>query len=350
METPPRPPSPGKTRVYRTCLFCHADLGVNQSIEAFPVGRRIAFDAERGRLWVVCRACRRWNLSPLEERWEAVEQCEERFRSTRLRVSTGEVGLARLPEGLELVRIGQPQRPEMAAWRYGGELVRRHRKEWILGGVSAGVMVSLMATGAYGAMAAAVPGISLFVQAPSWIVRLKRRYQVVARTRSDDGELAVVRGKHVASALLRRSSEAKDWWFLEMSLGGSSGLQLDGAEAVRVLSRVMARVNRGGSSKKTVSAAVKRLEQAGSPSRIFAAAAAESSDPEQVTRLVEMLPVERAALEMATHEESERRALEGELAELELAWKEAEEIAAISDSLLLPAGLDSLLKRVKGAS
>jgi hypothetical protein len=25
-------------------------------------------------LWVVCRHCERWNLSPLEERWEAVEQ------------------------------------------------------------------------------------------------------------------------------------------------------------------------------------------------------------------------------------------------------------------------------------
>jgi hypothetical protein len=42
------------------------------------------------------------------------------------------------------------------------------------------------------------------------------------------------------------------------------------------------------------------------------------------------------ALEMVTHEESERRALEGELAVLEAAWKEAEEIAAIADDLLVP--------------
>jgi hypothetical protein len=40
------------------------------------------------------------------------------------------------------------------------------------------------------------------------------------------------------------------------------------------------------------------------------------------------------AVEMALHEESERRALQGELAALEAAWKEAEEIARIADSLL----------------
>ncbi|HEU4752212.1 MAG TPA: hypothetical protein VFU47_03815, partial [Armatimonadota bacterium] len=40
------------------------------------------------------------------------------------------------------------------------------------------------------------------------------------------------------------------------------------------------------------------------------------------------------AVEMALHEESERRALEGELAALEAAWREAEEIAHIADSLL----------------
>ena len=36
---------------------------------------------------------------------------------------------------------------------------------------------------------------------------------------------------------------------------------------------------------------------------------------------------------MTLHEESERRALQGELATLEAAWREAEEIAAIADSL-----------------
>jgi hypothetical protein len=42
------------------------------------------------------------------------------------------------------------------------------------------------------------------------------------------------------------------------------------------------------------------------------------------------------AFEMATHEESERRALEGELSILEEMWREAEDIAAIADDLFVP--------------
>ena len=51
--------------MYATCLFCHAPLGANEEIEHFPVGRRLAFDSVKGRLWVVCRKGERWNLSPL---------------------------------------------------------------------------------------------------------------------------------------------------------------------------------------------------------------------------------------------------------------------------------------------
>jgi hypothetical protein len=82
--------------MFSTCIFCHAALGAIEAIEHFPVGRRLAFDAARGRLWVVCPACGRWKLTPIEERWEAVEECERRFRGTVLRRSTDQIGLARL--------------------------------------------------------------------------------------------------------------------------------------------------------------------------------------------------------------------------------------------------------------
>src|SRR6266581_93770 len=125
--------------MYSTCLFCHADLGSNESIEPFPLGRRLAFDASKGRLWVVCRKCERWNLTPLEERWEAIEECERLFAGTRLRVSTDNIGLAKLREGLELVRIGDALRPEMAAWRYGDQFGRRRRTYMAVAG---GVVVA----------------------------------------------------------------------------------------------------------------------------------------------------------------------------------------------------------------
>src|SRR5438046_9764261 len=118
--------------MYTHCIYCHAPLGNNSVIETFPVGRRLAFDAAKGRLWVVCRKCERWNLTPLEERWEAIEECERAFRATRLRVSTDQIRLARLKEGLELVRIGDPQRPEMAAWRYGDQFGPRRRRQYLI--------------------------------------------------------------------------------------------------------------------------------------------------------------------------------------------------------------------------
>lgn len=62
--------------MYSTCLFCSSALGRNESIEHFAVGRRLAFDAAKGRLWVICPTCARWNLTPLESRWEAIEEKE----------------------------------------------------------------------------------------------------------------------------------------------------------------------------------------------------------------------------------------------------------------------------------
>jgi hypothetical protein len=46
------------------------------------------------------------------------------------------------------------------------------------------------------------------------------------------------------------------------------------------------------------------------------------------------------ALEMALHQEQERKALEGELVELRAAWRNAEEMAQISDNLLIPEDIE----------
>src|SRR5690349_18508338 len=110
--------------MYSTCLFCNISLGNNGRIAAFPVGHRLAYDPARGRLWAICFRCARWNLSPLEERWEAIDECERLFRGTRLRYSTDNIGLGRVGEHLELVRIGPALLPEIASWRYGARIER----------------------------------------------------------------------------------------------------------------------------------------------------------------------------------------------------------------------------------
>ena len=112
--------------MYATCTFCYAPLGRNEGLESCAVSRRVAFDPAKGCLWAICPHCARWNLAPIEERWEAVEECERRFRGTSLRYSSGNIGLEWLREDLELIRIGPALRPEVAAWRYG-RILTRHR-------------------------------------------------------------------------------------------------------------------------------------------------------------------------------------------------------------------------------
>ena len=84
--------------MYTICLFRHHRLGANDEIEHCQIGSRLTFDAARGRLWVVCPQCARWNLTPIEERWEAIEECERSFRAARVQASTDEI--AGIADGL----------------------------------------------------------------------------------------------------------------------------------------------------------------------------------------------------------------------------------------------------------
>lgn len=144
--------------MYSTCIHCTSHLGRNEAFEVFPVGDRLAFDGIQGRLWVICRSCGRWNLSPLEERWEAIEAMERRFRDSRLRVSTDQIGMARLREGVDLIRIGAPQRPEMAAWRYGDQFGRRRHRQMLITGAVLGSAAAII--GGVAAMGVSVASFS----------------------------------------------------------------------------------------------------------------------------------------------------------------------------------------------
>ena len=347
--------------MYSTCLFCNGDLGRNEVIESFPVGRRLAFDAAKGRLWVVCRRCERWNLTPLEERWEAIEQCEREFRDTKLRVSTDEIGLARLREGLELVRIGAPQRPELAAWRYGDQFGRRRRRHYAMlaGGVAiAGVVVVA------GPALGLVSGVAIN---PAWQmfnagVNLYR-HRTIVRVPVPEGNFIGVR----LSDLNRvRISSGESGVVLELpqARGHATGLwfrrearvmrELSGDAAIRAAGALLPRMNRSGGSADDVQRAVSVLEKNPSPDGVFRLAGGAiarshrwNAGADEASRLQKLPKHVRLALEMASHEESERRALEGELHLLEEAWRDAEEIAGIADDMFLPASVDDELARMK---
>ena len=353
--------------MYTTCLFCNGDLGHNEVIENFPVGRRLAFDAGKGRLWVVCRRCERWNLTPLEERWEAIEECERAFRGTKLRVSTDEIGLARLSEGLELVRIGAPQRPEMAAWRYGDQFGRRRRRYYALiaGGVAAGgvavvagPMMGLVSMGAVSPLmnllntGMAVYRSKVVVHVPdptggTFRTRLSDLPKVRLLT---DGDELVIRVRASRMRTGFPGAPTAPWYRYDRG----ETRELRGGDAIRAAGAILPRMNQSGGTARDVQHAVRLLEDTANIERLFTQAAAKTNARRAfhpVANALKSIPVrERLALEMASHEETERRALEGELHILEEAWREAEQIAHIADDMLLPPSVDADLQRLKDSS
>jgi hypothetical protein len=351
--------------MYSTCLFCNRPLGSNGILETFPVGKRLAFDGERGRLWVVCRRCERWNLSPLEERWEAIEDCERLFRDTRLRVSTDNIGLARVADTLELVRVGRPVRGEFAAWRYGDQFGRRRKRAiaYTTAGVGA---LSLIAVGG------AVAGVSLGggYWGLSNVIQGIAKERTAARIRNPDGEQVRVQLKHLERSRLVPADTPEGWelhvrytpgWSAGFSSGQGELMVVSGPQAIPVAGKLMARANRRGGKKETIREAVRQIEAAGHPEQFLVTATREAerlreekakgstrkrekTDAGSLAKLPDFL---RLAVEMATQEEAERRAMEGELALLEEAWRQAEEVAAIADNLLVPRSVEEFLEREK---
>ena len=119
---------------------------------------------------------------------------------------------------------------------------------------------------------------------------------------------------------------------------------VDGDPAIRALGKLLPQLNRFGGSRDRVSEAVSLIEREADPLRFFDVAAREAMRREKpkISSLPESM---RLALEMAAHEDSERRALEGELALLEQAWKEAEEVAAIADNMFLPSFVEDWMRK-----
>lgn len=326
--------------MFGTCLFCASRLGTNDVVERFPVGRRVAFDVTKGRLWVVCLACTQWNLAPLEERWEAVESCERLFRATRLRISTDNVGLARHGSGLELVRVGRPLRPELAAWRYGPRLARRRLTHLAWGGVG------VLASGASLLTSLAAGPVALFTAGWLWsAIGQKRSERVIARSQTDRGVPITLRACDTEALCVVRRDGTPEGWALRVT-DAALDLELAGPEALRAAGLVLAQLNARGATRDQVRAAAERLDHAGDSAAAFIAAAGTRSGREGLP-LWTLIGEESLALEMATHDESERRAMEGELAALEAAWRSAEEIAAIADDLLLPPGIHDFISRQK---
>ena len=326
--------------MYRICLFCNRSLGSNEVVETFPVGRRLAFDPEKGRLWVVCRSCERWNLSPIEERWETLETLEEMYRATRVRASTENIGIARHLEGLEIVRIGRPQRPEFAAWRYGDQFGRRRKRAILYGVGGMAVFGAVVIGGAVtGVLSAGVAS-----QAGNWF-NVWKNGRVRLKLRTDDGDLIKLKHPDLLGTRLRSTDDALGFG-IEVRKGKKKRW-FEGEEARRVAGLVLPKMNSTGGKRRTVQEAVHHIEDHHHPDAFLRAIARGDrfTDRKGTPGYVNKMPAAtKLAVEMALHEEQERRALEGELWRLERAWEAAEEIASISDDLLLPESANRFIE------
>ena len=367
--------------MFATCIHCQHTLGANALLETLPVGRRIAFDEAAGRLWVICGHCARWNLVPFESRYEAIEACERLFRDTRLRMSTGQIGLAKTSEGTELVRIGAPQRPEMAAWRYAGSLAKRRLRFAVR---TAPLTIGLAGIMQVMPMLSTFGGISFLVYAPAMLGsgltlrHLKRRRLATLQL----ADRAVDLSRNVVGGI-RVDASDPDGMRVLLPTVETQRIALDAlgpvfgeTDATVIVDGVRAKddedadrlqryLNIGGDIAPLLRVILPIANEAGAPPPVIENAvgllSTYDADPRQILfgrrkdwraakrlTLATVSEPRRLALEMALHEESERRWLAGELRTLEAEWARAEEIAAIADGLVPSAHVEARLDALRG--
>ena len=209
-------------------------------------------------------------------------------------------------------------------------------------------------------------GLPLF-QLASAIRSSRHSRAVVARVPTTSGTSLIVPRVEVAKAAVRWddvtsrwslelshrpiASDRGSWWKLEKSSATSI---LNGDDAVRAARLILPTLNASGARRSTVQEAVGYLEESPAAQTMFSRAARSFAlspvfrgSLEGRIALKSLPTVVRLALEMSSNEETERRALEGELHLLAEAWREAEEIAGIADDMFLPDSVQAAFARLK---
>ncbi|MGH7459407.1 MAG: hypothetical protein ACREMA_00060 [Longimicrobiales bacterium] len=312
------------------CIYCRVALPENQTLEHLRLGTRLAFDPSRGRLWVVCATCRRWNLAPIEERWEALEALERLTRDRgRLLSQTDHIALLRA-EDLEIVRVGKARLVEEAWWRYGSELQRRNRRfravraaQWVL-------MLGASSTIGIGWMFMGGDPLNDLIRWRKFGSTAWRGLRSCRGCGRPMQELSFKRARHLVIApsdtQLTLELRCRRCGFRNVD----GGFAFEGLEAERMLRSVLAYHNFKGGSEADVKAAVSAIDELGSPQWLIRKLSRQGYEVAQGRKMKQTA----IALEIAVNDEAERQLLEMELAELEARWREEEELAAIVDGEL----------------
>jgi hypothetical protein len=177
----------------------------------------------------------------------------------------------------------------------------------------------------------------------------KQTLRPVLRLPAEDGTVLRFTSYQIRSAKLIPDS-THPGWALHVGHKGRGPAVITGAEAQSTIGKLLPWINHEGGSARTVADAARRLEEARTPDSLFASVRNEMrlrirTRDARCMQILTLPKSQRLAMEIAAHEDTERRAMEGELAELERSWREAEEIAAIADNLLLPPSVKAFFER-----
>lgn len=342
--------------MFSSCLVCSAPFPENDSLEYFRVGERVAYDPDKGRLWAVCRKCKRWTLAPIEERWEALDEIEKIVRDkARLLSQTDNVAFLKAGS-LEIVRVGRADLNEEAWWRYGRHLVdrrKRHRRLTTVASVGVGAALVL----GPGAGIGWFGGWMLWNNAPQGMVNAARWLRFGGAGWRGDRRCAdcghrfrQIQYRDRGRVMVQPESDESPLQISQRcpncrGMKHGAGLLLQGREAEQALQRLLAYHHHSGASENRISSATRLIEEAGSADRLTRIVLGEGR------RLGDLRRTGAIALEIAANEAREQRLLELELAELEAHWRQEEELAEIIDGELTEVPMiETFRRRIAGVS
>ena len=324
--------------MYRTCAFCNGKLDGDGGPSGLGVGRRLAFDEWRSRLWVICSKCARWNLTPLDDRLERIEAVARAAAGGRVLATTDQVALIRW-QAYDFVRVGKPPRVEMATWRYGERLRQRERERTkivvplTIAAVGLGIAANVAAGGGLGVFIWNLQGIadSAYVA----IIGNRRVNLTEPPICGHCSNVMQLRARHASRAFLLSESHADLALMIICPSCGYEGAMLTGGDATQALRQGLTYLNARKSGRKSAAEAAKAVDRSGGPEQLI-------RDIARRELTLRSLGAERRlALEMAVDEQAE-------VQELERQWREAEEIAEIADGTLSSTmQLEEELRRLK---
>lgn len=324
--------------MYRTCAFCNATLDGDGGPSGLGVGRRLAFDEWKGRLWVVCPRCARWNLAPLDDRLERIDALARAARDGRVKAATEQVALIRWNR-YEVVRVGRPPRTELATWRYGERLHARHRERLkvvvpaSVAIVGLAIAVNVAAGGSLGLLVWNLPSIAdtLYMR----IVGNRRVPLLDPPVCERCGAAMELRARHVQFARVVPEAGADLAVMLSCPQCHREGALVTGPDAAQVLRQGLAYLNANRSGRRRAAEAAGVIDAAGGSDRLLREVAGQGD------RLRSIRPQRRLALEIAVDEQTE-------VQDLERQWRDAEELAEIADGTLsASADIEEQLRRLR---